>query len=273
MNPADLTLLLAVGAGVVSFLSPCVLPLVPAYLGQLAVVAVAGRSAGNPSRWLAIRHAIAYVLGFAAVFTLLGVTATFVGGPLFDALPALRTIGGLFLVVLGLNLAGILRIPALGRAWRPLEAGAAGSFATASGAVALGTSGETDPGRPGLGERMGGRVVAGRRGWLASFGLGVVFAVGWTPCIGTILGAIITLASSSGTAFQGGLFLFAYSLGLGLPFIVLAVLIDRAPGIVRPLVRHGAVVSLVGGLMVVAIGLALVLDWLSVLARLVPFTV
>lgn len=272
MNPADLTLLLAVGAGIVSFLSPCVLPLVPAYLGQLAVVAVAGRTAGNPSPWLAIRHAIAYVLGFAAVFTLLGVTATFVGGPLFDALPALRTIGGFFLVVLGLNLAGLLRIPALDRAWRPLEAGAAGSLAAASGTLALATPGDED-GRRGLGERLGGRVVAGRRGWLASFGLGVVFAVGWTPCVGSILGAIITLASSSGTALTGGLFLFAYSLGLGLPFIVLAVVIDRASGIVRALVRHGAAVSLVGGLMVVAIGLALVLDWLSVLARLVPFTV
>lgn len=272
MNPADLTLLLAVGAGVVSFLSPCVLPLVPAYLGQLAVVAVTGRTAGNPSRRLVIRHAIAFVLGFAAVFTFLAVTATFVGGPLFDALPALRTIGGLFLVVLGLNRAGILRIPALGRAWRPLEVGAAGSLATASGTVTLAAPGDVDI-RPGLGQRLGGRVVAGRWGWLASLGLGVVFAVGWTPCIGSILGATITLASSSGTAFQGGLLLFASSLGVGLPFILLAVVIDRAPGIVRPLVRQGAAVSLVGGLMVAAIGLALVFDWLARLAQLVPFAV
>lgn len=272
MNPADLTLLLAVGAGVFSFLSPCVLPLVPAYLGQLAVVAVTGRMAGNASRRLVIRHAIAYVLGFAAVFTLLGVTATFVGGPLFDALPALRTIGGLLLVALGLNLAGILRIPVFDRAWRPLETGAAGSLAATSATVALAAPGG-EGSRRSLGEQLGGRVVAGRWGWLASCGLGVVFAVGWTPCIGTILGAIITLASSSGTALQGGLYLFAYSLGLGLPFIFLAVVIDRAPGIVGPLVRHGPAVSFLGGLLVVTIGLALVFDWLARLARLVPFTV
>ena len=121
MEASDLTLLVAFGAGVLSFLSPCVLPLVPAYLGQMTVVAVVGRSSATPSRWLAVRHSIAYVLGFGAVFTILGITATFVGGPLADYLPAFRTIGGILLIVMGLNLAGILRIPALERTWRPLE--------------------------------------------------------------------------------------------------------------------------------------------------------
>ena len=92
MTP-DLTLAAAFGAGLLSFLSPCVLPLVPAYLGQLTIVAVVGREQGNPSRWLAVRHAIAYVVGFGLVFTLLGVTATFVGGPLASYLPLLRQIG------------------------------------------------------------------------------------------------------------------------------------------------------------------------------------
>ena len=121
----DLTIALALGAGLLSFLSPCVLPLVPAYLGQLSAVAVVGRAEGAPSRWLAIRHAIAYVIGFGAVFTILGITATYAAGPLFDYLPILRTLGGILLIVLGLNLAGVLRIPALDRTFRPLEAGAA----------------------------------------------------------------------------------------------------------------------------------------------------
>ena len=96
MSGTDLTILVALAAGVISFLSPCVLPLVPAYLGQLTAIAVAGSADGaRPSRWLAMRHALAYVAGFGAVFTLLGITATFAAGPLADYLPALRVIGGL----------------------------------------------------------------------------------------------------------------------------------------------------------------------------------
>ena len=123
----DLTILVALAAGVISFLSPCVLPLVPAYVGQLSAIAVASAADGaRPSRWTAMRHALAYVAGFGAVFTLLGITATFAAGPLVDYLPALRIIGGIVLIVLGLNLAGILRIPALERTWRPLDVGAVG---------------------------------------------------------------------------------------------------------------------------------------------------
>jgi len=268
VNGSDLTLLLAFGAGVLSFLSPCVLPLVPAYIGQLTVVAVVGRANALPSRWLALRHAVAYVLGFGAVFTVLGVTATFVGGPLADYMPTLRTVGGVVLIVLGLNLAGILRIPSLDRTWRPLEAGAAGALAAQTGTVAFKSPEAADG--PGLGQRLGGRLVGGRGGILASFGLGVVFAIGWSPCIGIILGGILTVAASSGTTLQGGLLLVAYTLGLGMPFVLLGAIYDRAPALVRPLVRHGRVVSLAGGLLVSLIGVFMVMDWLSILSRLAP---
>ena len=191
MAGTDLTILVAFAAGIISFLSPCVLPLVPAYLGQLTAIAVAGAAPGaRPSRWTAMRHALAYVAGFGAVFTILGITATFAAGPLVDYLPALRTIGGFVLIVLGLNLAGILRIPGLERTWRPLDAGAAGSLATATGSTALAGSSSG----PTVGDRLGGRVVSARGGWFASFGLGAIFAIGWTPCIGIILGGILTMA-------------------------------------------------------------------------------
>jgi cytochrome c-type biogenesis protein len=268
MDSSEVTLLVAFGAGLISFLSPCVLPLVPAYIGQLTVVAVVGRANAIPSRWLAVRHAVAYVLGFGAVFTLLGITATFVGGPLADYLPLLRTLGGVVLIVMGLNLAGILRIPALDRTWRPLEPGAAGALARQSGTVALATAGG-DRG-PGVGERLGGRLVGARGGVFASFGLGVVFAIGWTPCIGIILGSILTIAASSGSTLQGGLLLLAYTLGLGVPFILLGALFDRAPALVRPLVRHGHTVSFVGGLLVATIGVFMLMDWLSWFSRLAP---
>jgi cytochrome c-type biogenesis protein len=269
----ELTILLAFGAGVISFLSPCVLPLVPAYLGQLTAVAVAAAAGGNPSRWTAFRHALAYVAGFGSVFTLLGVTATFVAAGFSEYLPVMRQIGGAILIILGLNLAGVLRIPRLERTWRPLDAGASGSLATATGTISLSSApaAAVASGSPGFGERLGGRLVSSRGGWLASFGLGAIFAVGWTPCIGVILGGIIGLASASQTVLQGGLLLVAYTAGLGLPFLAIALVYDRAPGILRPLVRHGHAVSVIGGALVVLIGVAMLMDWLSLIPSWIPF--
>ncbi|HEV8402417.1 MAG TPA: cytochrome c biogenesis CcdA family protein [Candidatus Limnocylindrales bacterium] len=276
MTGTDLTILVAFAAGVISFLSPCVLPLVPAYLGQLTAIAVAGSAvAGSashapPSRWLAMRHAIAFVAGFGSVFTLLGITATFVAGPLADYLPTLRVIGGLVLIVLGLELAGLLHLPGLQRTWRPLDAGAAGSLAAATGTTALATGGGGGGG-PSFGDRVGSRFVSSRGGWLASFGLGAIFAIGWSPCIGIILGGILTMAATSGTVVQGTILLIAYTLGLGLPFLLIAAVYDRAPRLMAPLVRHGRTVSLIGGLLVVFIGLAMVFDWLALFPRYFNF--
>jgi len=268
----ELTIAVAIGAGLLSFLSPCVLPLVPAYIGQLTAVAVVGRSDdARPSRWLAMRHALAYVAGFGAVFTLLGLTATYVGGALVDYLPLLRQVGGVILIVLGLNLAGVLRIPALDRTWRPLEAGAAGSLASATGTISLGGPTTLEGGRPSLGERLGGRIVSAKGGWLASFGLGAIFAVGWTPCIGVILGGILTLAATSGAGLEGAILLVAYTAGLGLPFLAIAVVYDRAPGLLRPLVRHGQLVSAIGGVLVALIGVAMLFDLLALLPRYFQF--
>jgi cytochrome c-type biogenesis protein len=271
MGPGtELTFAVAVAAGLISFLSPCVLPLVPAYLGQLTAVAVASSATGTqPSRWLAVRHALAYVAGFGAVFTTLGITATFAGGPLFDYLVPLRQIGGILLVVLGLSLAGIIRIPVLERTWRPLDAGAAQSMAGVTGTIALGAPGGA--GQLRWTDHVGARLVSSRGGWLTSLGMGAIFAVGWTPCIGVILGGILTLAASSSGQAAGGVLLVGYTLGLGLPFIALGAVYDRAPAIVRPLVRHGAIVSLVGGLLVVVIGVAMFFDLLELLPRYFNF--
>jgi cytochrome c-type biogenesis protein len=270
----DLTIAVALGAGLLSFLSPCVLPLVPAYIGQLSAVAVVGRAEGQPSRWLAVRHAIAYVIGFGAVFTVLGVTATYAAGPLFDYLPILRIGGGVLLVVLGLNLAGVLRIPALDRTFRPFEAGAAASVASATGTMALATPGGGS-GSPGTGarfaDRLGGRIVGARGGWVASFGLGAIFAIGWTPCVGVILGGILTLAATSGSTVAGAVLLIAYTAGLGVPFLLIATVYDRAPRLLGPLLRRGQLVSAIGGVLVILIGIAMVFDWLSLLPRFVPF--
>ena len=193
--------------------------------------------------------------------------ARMVDAGLSPYLPTLRQVGGVILIILGLNLAGVLRIPRLDRTWRPLDAGAAGSLASATGTVSLATAGAGAANSgPGFGERLGGRIVSSRGGWLASFGLGAIFAVGWTPCVGVILGAILGLASTSATVAQGGILLVAYTLGLGLPFLAIAVLYDRAPPLLRPLVRHGRAVSVIGGALVVAVGIAMVMDWLFIMS-------
>ena len=273
----DLTIAVALGAGLLSFLSPCVLPLVPAYIGQLSAVAVVGRADGRASKWLAVRHAIAYVIGFGAVFTVLGITATYAAGPLFDYLPILRQLGGVLLIVLGLNLAGVLRIPALDRTFRPLEAGAAASVASATGTVALAAPGGSGGAGVGGGtgarfaDRLGGRIVGVRGGWVASFGLGAIFAIGWTPCVGVILGGILTLAATSGSTAAGAILLVAYTAGLGIPFLLIATAYDRAPRLLGPLLRRGQLVSAIGGVLVVLIGIAMLFDWLALLPQFLPF--
>ena len=261
----DFTLLVAFAAGLISFISPCVLPLVPAYLGQLTAVAVAAAGQNTrlarPSRWTALRHAVAYVLGFGVIFTVLGVTAAFAGGAIAEFIRPLRIIGGSLLVVMGLSLAGLIHIPVLERTWRPLDAGASAGLTGMTGGMTLAAADN------GTGSRLGTRLVGQRAGYGASFALGAVFAIGWTPCIGTILGSILTMAAASTTALQGAVLLLGYTAGLGLPFLVLAIFYDRAPALMRPLVRHGRAVSMVGGLLVAAIGAAMILDLLVLLPR------
>ncbi len=279
----ELTLAAAALAGLLSFLSPCVLPVVPAYLGQLGVVAVAGmgsrafvtagspmtaavpvstlspagataasasgssgpgdRSWGSSQGWRAMPNAIAFVLGFGTVFTLLGTTIYVAVGPLrVQHLDLLRQAGGVILILLGLNLMGVMRVSRLMGTWRPLDG------------------------------RLIRRPGSQRRGVLGGFTLGAIFAIGWTPCIGPTLGAILGLAAI-GTSPQVIALLVAYSLGLGIPFIALALAVDRAPAITRPLIRHGRTIELVGGALVVLIGLAILFDWLAVLYRTFSFLV
>ena len=255
----DLTLGAALLAGVISFLSPCVLPVVPAYLGQLGIVAVADPLASSApimaagaatvvttrpttvsAGWRAMPNAFAFVAGFTVIFTVLGAAAYMVAGPLRDNLPLLRQLGGVVLVFLGLNLMGVLRFRMLARSWKPLE-----RFGS---------------------ERPGSR----RGGVVGGFALGSVFAVGWTPCIGPTLGAILTMAAV-GTSPQVVGLLVAYSIGLGIPFILMALAVDRAPLITRPLLRYSRQIEIVGGALIVILGLALIFDWLGWFARAFSF--
>ena len=257
----DVTLGAALLAGLLSFLSPCVLPVVPAYLGQLGIVAAA-RPAGfgttslasvgevavdggfspapspiqaRAGGWRAMPNAFAFVLGFTVVFTLVGILIYQAASPLREHMPLLRQIGGVILVVLGLNLMGVLKLRTLARSWKPFE-------------------------------RFEGSPRRDRGGMVGGFVLGSVFAIGWTPCIGPVLGSILMMAAV-GASPQVVSLLIAYSIGLGVPFILVALAVDRAPLITRPLLRYGRFIEVAGGVLIIVLGLALIFDWLDVIAR------
>jgi cytochrome c-type biogenesis protein len=264
---ADYSILAALAAGLISFLSPCVLPLVPAYLGQLTSVAVASQHAdGRLSRWTAVRHALLYVAGFGLVFMVLGVTATFAGGALALYMRQIRIVAGAILVLLGLSLAGILRIGFLERTWRPLDTGASTALMSTTGSGMMLASAEV-----GVGGRLGSRLVSGRAGYGTSFALGTIFALGWTPCIGAFLGGVLMMAAGADDKLSAGVLLLAYTAGLGIPFIAVAAFYDRARGPMRFLVRHGRAVSLIGGLLITAFGIAMMFDMLTFLSRFASF--
>ncbi|HLF71545.1 MAG TPA: cytochrome c biogenesis CcdA family protein [Dehalococcoidia bacterium] len=224
----------AFAAGVVSFLSPCVLPLVPAYVAHLTGVTTAPETPNGRRETLS--HAFAFVSGFGLVFTAIGASAGLVGGLVNDEMPTLEKIAGVFLIVLGLNLMGVIKIPWLYRTYQFGPTTPAGETL----AFAAGPS--------------GGRVQSTPLSYARSAGFGAAFAIAWTPCIGPVLGAILTLAAASSTVYQGAYLLLAYSAGLAVPFMIAAFAVGSVTGTLRRFHRFlpalevsmGAVVLLVG---------------------------
>ncbi len=187
----DVSYLSAVGAGALSFLSPCVLPLVPPYLCYMAGVSVDDfRAEGGKVAKLATRNAllitsVAFVLGFSTVFVALGAGASTIGRLLRVWQEPLAMAAGVLIILMGLNFLGILKIPFLSREARFQSEGKPAST-------------------------------------VAAYVMGLAFAFGWTPCIGPVLGPILTLAGGRDTVSEGALLLAAYSLGLGIPFLLAA---------------------------------------------------
>ncbi|MGH9267293.1 MAG: cytochrome c biogenesis CcdA family protein [Acidimicrobiales bacterium] len=213
---AALLPLIAVIAGAVSFSSPCCLPLIPGYLSYMSALPVAdlGR---REARAVTLRAALLFVAGFTSVFTALGVSVTLIGSALLRNLPIIIRASGVVIVLLGLAMMGVLRIPLLYRERR---------FDMA-------------------------RIPTGPR---SAFLLGMAFAVGWTPCIGPVLATILATAAATQTVAWGAILLLLYSVGLGLPFIGLALGFQRAKGSLAWIRRHGRQVEVVGGLLLVGVG-------------------
>ena len=207
---------IAFGAGILSFLSPCVLPLVPAFL-----VNIAGEAAlTGQARARTLVHAVAFVLGFSTVFTLLWVAIALVGALAGEMVFRLQQLGGVLLVVLGMHMVGLITIPLLGR-------------------------------------RMELRLEGGTTGLPRSYLIGAAFGVGMTPCVGPYLGTILTMLLDQEIA-PGAVLLLAYSLGLGVPFLLIASGLGSARAAVRWLARNLRAVNLIGGTLVILMGLLMV---------------
>ena len=219
MTPLLLPLFALVG-GMISFTSPCCLPLLPGYVSYISGLPVSelGRA---QARALTLRAALLFVAGFTLVFTVLGVAAGLLGSLVVRELPLVMDIAGAGMIVLGLAMAGVLRIPWLYRERR---------FALH-------------------------RLPTGPT---AAFGVGMAFAAGWTPCIGPVLATILATAAATRTATWGALLLALFSVGLGLPFIALALGLNRAKGSLAWLRRHGRAIEVFGGLLLVGVGVLFV---------------
>ncbi len=220
MNPSQINIGIAFAAGVVSFLSPCVLPLVPIYLAQLvgqSVYQAAKHQHTYSLRLVTFLHAVLFVLGFTLAFVALGATASTLGAFLHAQQILLRRVGGVLLILVGLHLTGVLKMPFL--YWQKRI--------------------EFHPTRPSYG---------------ASVLTGVVFAIGWSPCVGPILGVILGLAGQAATLRQGVLLLLVYSLGMGLPFLLLGLGLNQGSKVLKWLKPHLGKIEIATGVLMIAVG-------------------
>jgi len=220
-------------AGLVSFLAPCTLPLLPAYLAFISGVTdeeLLEATTHNQARRRIMKSSVIFVLGFSLVFILFGILAGHFGSTVGPFKQVLTKIGGVIVLLFGLFMLGALNIPALSRV-RQI--------------------------------RLPSFLIVGRPA--SSFVLGGIFALGWTPCIGPILATILFLASTTETAFAGGLLLAVFALGLGLPFIIVAFLITRATKCIQKALPYLGYVSRIGGLFLVFLGLLLIWGEFSLL--------
>ncbi|MFC2018760.1 cytochrome c biogenesis CcdA family protein [Chloroflexota bacterium] len=223
MSSSDVTLLGAFVAGLASFLLPCVYPLVPVYLGS-----VCGPGLFEPKsariRISILLHSLSFVVGSALVFTALGAVAGLAGFAIGPHLGSFRYIAGGLLVLFGLLMLAALKIP-----WLNYE-------------KRLNTSMGNTP------------------GYLRSFLIGAVFSLAWVPCTGFILGGILTLAGASATAWRGALLLAVYSLGLGIPFLIIGVVFDSVAPYLKKVQRYSKWVYLLGGVLLIAMGIIILLN-------------
>ena len=232
----ELSIPIAFLAGVVSFLSPCVLPLVPGYISMLSGASIEElkQEASGELLRRVMRNSLAFVVGFTVVFVTLGATATWVGHFLRAHQATFNIIAGIIVIIFGLHLTGLVKIPLLYREAR------------------------LDTGAP-------------RRGLGGAFVLGFAFALGWTPCIGPILGAILALAEQRETVFQGMFLLAVYSAGLAIPFLITSVGLSGFLKFYKGFRKHLQAVEVGSGVLLIALGALMAFNKLAIISRYFSF--
>ena len=229
LDGASIGFLTAFAAGVISFLSPCVLPLVPGYLSYVAGTSLETLRDRQSARFEALGYALCFVLGFSTVFVAFGASATALGGLLLSWRYELGILAGIVVLLFGLHMAGLLPIHLLEREAR---------FHA---------------------DIKGGRVVG-------AFLLGLAFAFGWTPCIGPVLGVILTMSASTANLGEGTALLAVYSLGLGLPFLLAALFTDVLLDKLRALSRTGRRLQQGAGILLAIVGVLMITGQLEAMA-------
>jgi cytochrome c-type biogenesis protein len=232
----DVSYPLAFLAGVISFLSPCVLPLVPSYISFITGVSfedLADPELGRQVRARTLVNSLVFILGFSVVFIALGASSSLIGELLFEYQDWLRIGGGILVIIFGLFISGIIKLDFL-----------------------LKEKKFHFRGRP--------------AGYVGTFLIGIVFAAGWTPCIGPVLGSILLVASSQGSATYGVQLLTVYSLGLGLPFLVSAMAFNSFLSYSRTLQKHMKVIMVISGIILILFGIILLTNNLGTIATWFP---
>jgi cytochrome c-type biogenesis protein len=230
---SDVTFISAFGAGIVSFLSPCVLPLIPSYLTYITGISFADLQAEHPThqvRMQAAIHSLLFIAGFTTIFVVLGVSVALFGRGLFAYMDMVRKVGGALIFLFGLHISGLLPIHFL------------------------------------LGEK---RLHIHRKpaGYLGSYLVGFAFAAGWTPCVGPILGSILILAASNASVTQGALLLLTYSLGLGIPLFLSALAMHQFLVFFNRFKRYIRLFEILTGIFLMVIGVMVFFNYITLLSR------
>ena len=226
-------LLASFAAGLLTFISPCVLPLIPAFISFITGSSIEDLREHKTSLRKTFFKAVIFVLGFSLVFVVLGLSASWLGGVFIEFRDWLRYIGGAVIIIFGLHMAGIFRIKFLYRQ------------ASASGKIQSGAA------------------------WAGAFFVGAAFAVGWTPCVGPILSSILILASTQGSAADGFWLLLVYSLGLGIPFILTSLFINWFLRFFNRIKKYYGVIEIVSGILLILIGALIITDGFSKITEMV----
>jgi len=225
-QPQEISTLIAFFAGLLSFISPCVLPLVPSYITYITGVSFKELTDVSPKsklRWATVSHSLLFIMGFSTIFILMGASASYLGQLLARYQNWIMKGGGVLIIILGIHFTGIINLPFL---------------------------------------QMEKRFELSKKplGYLGSFLVGIVFAAGWTPCIGPILSTILIYASTSQSFTTGVFLLIVYSMGLGIPFFLSSLAFNSFLSAFERIKRYMQVVTIVSGIFLIVIGILFLTD-------------